>query len=59
MIAHVHGRTLNWSELGRSMGVADTTVRNYLDLLEATLVVRTLKPWHANISKRLVKSPKL
>lgn len=59
MLAHLHGQTLNWSELGRSMGVADTTVRSYLDVLEGTLVVQTLKPWHENISKRQVKSPKV
>ena len=59
MLAHVHGQTLNWSELGRSLGVADTTVRGYLDVLDGTLVVRTLKPWHENLSKRQVKSPKV
>jgi predicted AAA+ superfamily ATPase len=59
MLAHVHGQTLNWSELGRSMSVADTTVRNYLDILDGALVVTTLKPWHENISKRQVKSPKV
>ena len=59
MLAHVHGQTLNWSELGRSLGVADTTVRSYLDALEGSLVVSTLKPWHENISKRQVKSPKV
>jgi predicted AAA+ superfamily ATPase len=41
------------------MGVADTTARSYLDVLEATLVVWTLKPWHENLSKRPVKSPKV
>jgi hypothetical protein len=59
MLAHVHGGLLNWSELGRSMGVADTTVRSYLDVLEGALVVRTLKPWHENLSKRQVKAPKV
>ena len=58
MLAHVHAQTLNWSELGRSLGVADTTVRHYLDVLEGALVVRTLKPWHENISKRQVRAPK-
>lgn len=58
MLAHVHGQILNWSELGRSMGVADHTVRNYLDLLSGTYMVRLLPPWHANISKRQVKAPK-
>lgn len=59
MLAHVHGQTLSWSELGRSMSVADNTVRRYVDTLEAALVVRTLKPWHENISKRQVKAPKV
>lgn len=59
MLAHVHAQTLNWSELGRSMGVADTTIRSYLDTLEGALVVSTLKPWHENMSKRQVKAPKV
>lgn len=59
MLAHVHAQTLNWSELGRSMGVSDTTVRSYVDTLEGALVVSTLKPWHENISKRQVKAPKV
>jgi predicted AAA+ superfamily ATPase len=59
MLAHVHAQTLNWSELGRSMGVADTTVRSYVDILEGALVVSTLKPWHENLSKRQVKAPKV
>lgn len=59
MLAHVHGDLLNWSELGRSMGVSDATARRYADLLEGTLMVRQLRPWHENLSKRQVKSPKL
>lgn len=59
MLAHVHAQTLNWSELGRSMSIADTTVRSYVDILEGALVVSTLKPWHENISKRQVKAPKV
>ncbi|MDP1829022.1 MAG: ATP-binding protein [Archangium sp.] len=59
MLAHVHGQVLNWSELGRSMGVSDATARRYTDQLEAALVVQQLQPWHENISKRQVKSPKL
>ena len=39
--------------------MADTTVRNYLDLMTSALVVRQLKPWHENISKRQVKAPKI
>lgn len=59
MLAHYHGQIWNASEFGRSFGVADTTVRNYLDLLSSALVVRQLLPWHENISKRQVKSPKV
>ncbi len=59
MLAHYHGQIWNASEFGRSFGVADTTVRNYLDLLSSALVVRQLQPWHENISKRQVKSPKV
>lgn len=59
MLAHYHGQIWNASEFGRSFGVADTTVRNYLDLLSSALVVRQLLPWHENISKRQVKAPKV
>jgi predicted AAA+ superfamily ATPase len=59
MIAHFHGQIWNASEFGRSFGVADTTVRNYLDLLTSALVIRQLPPWYENISKRQVKAPKI
>jgi predicted AAA+ superfamily ATPase len=59
MVAHVHGNICNFSELGRSLGVTDRTIRNYVDILTSSFVVRTLKPWHENISKRQVKAPKL
>jgi len=59
MLAHYHGQVWNSSEFGRSFGVADTTVRNYLDLLTSALVIRQLQPWHENISKRQVKAPKI
>jgi len=59
MLAHYHGQIWNASEFGRSFGVADTTVRNYLDLMTSALVVRQLQPWHENIAKRQVKSPKV
>lgn len=59
MLAHYHGQILNLSELGRSFGVADTTVRRYIDILEATFMVRLLPPWHENVGKRQVKAPKL
>ena len=59
MLAHYHGQVWNASEFGRSFGVADNTVRNYLDILTSSFVVRQLQPWHENIKKRQVKSPKV
>jgi len=59
MLAHYHGQTWNGAELSRAFGVAATTVRRYLDLLEAALVVRVVAPWFENIAKRQVKSPKV
>ena len=59
MLAHWHGQVWNSSEFARSFGVADTTVRNYLDTLTSAFVVRQLQPWHASIAKRQVKSPKV
>ena len=59
MLAHFHGQVWNASELGRSMGLSDKTVRSYLDILTGTYMVRQLQPWHENVSKRQVKSPKI
>lgn len=59
MLSHYHGQLLNYSELGRSFGISDMTVRKYLDILQGTFMVRLLQPWHANVGKRQVKSPKL
>jgi predicted AAA+ superfamily ATPase len=59
MLAHYHGQIWNSSEFARSFGVADTTVRNYLDMLASALVITELQPWHENISKRQIKSPKV
>ena len=52
MLGHWHGQIWKSSEFARSFGVADTTVRRYLDILTGALVVRQLQPWHANIAKR-------
>ncbi|MBM4024966.1 MAG: ATP-binding protein [Planctomycetes bacterium] len=59
MLAHYHGQIWNASEFARSFGVADTTVRDYLDRLTSALAVRQLPPWHENVAKRQVKSPKV
>jgi len=59
MLAHLHGQLLNASALSRSLGVSAPTVARWLDHLVDALVVRRLEPWHANLGKRLVKSPKV
>lgn len=59
MLAHYHGQTWNAAEPARAMQVTPATTRRYLDLLTDALMVRQLQPWHANVSKRQVKSPKL
>ncbi len=59
MLAHYHGQVWNASEFGRSFGVADTTVRRYLDALTGTFVVRQLSAWAENLRKRQVKAPKV
>lgn len=59
MLAHSQSQTLNHAELARAFGVADTTVRRWVDALVGALVVRLLQPWHANVGKRQVKRPKV
>ena len=59
MLAHYHGQLWNASELARSMGLTGKTVRSYLDILTGTFMVHQLQPWHENIGKRQVKSPKI
>ena len=57
--AHWHGQIWSSAEFARSFGVADTTVRRYLDLLSGTFMVRLLLPFHENLGKRQVKSPRV
>ncbi|MDO9348270.1 MAG: ATP-binding protein [Anaerolineales bacterium] len=59
MLAHYHGQTWNASELARSMGLSDKTIRSYLDILTGTFMVRQLQPWYENVAKRQVKAPKI
>ena len=58
MLAHSQGGLLNMAQLARSLAVDGKTVAAYLDLMVDLLLVRRLPPYHANIGKRLVKSPK-
>lgn len=59
MVAHYHGQLWNGAELARALGVSQSTIRRYLDLLESTGMVRVLLPWFENLGKRQVKSPKI
>ena len=59
MLAAVHGQSWNASGIGQSLGLSYKTVNSYMDYLEGAFLVRRLPAYHANIRKRLVKSPKL
>ena len=58
MLAHSQGQLLHLSNMGKALGVSHHTVRSYIDILEQTFLVRTLKPYGINTKKRLVKTPK-
>jgi predicted AAA+ superfamily ATPase len=59
MIAHYHAQLWNGAELARAFGMSESTVRRYLDVLTSALVLRQLPPWHENLGKRQVRSPKV
>ena len=59
MLASAHGNLMNSNSLSNSLGLSAMTVRNILSYFEMSFIVRFLQPWHANIGKRLVKSPKV
>ena len=59
MLAHSQGGLLNAAALARGLGIDGTTVARYLDLMVDLLLVRRLPPWHKNVGKRLVKSPRV
>jgi len=50
---------INYAELSRSSGVPQSTLKRYMALMEAAFLLRTIPPWSGNLSKSLVKSPKL
>ena len=59
MIAHSQGKLWNASQLAGSLGISAPTVRKYMDILSETFITRQLQPYHFNIKKRLIKSPKV
>lgn len=59
MVAHYHGQIWNAAEFARALAVSEPTTRSYVDLLTGVFMVRQLQPWHENLGKRQVKSPKI
>ncbi|KIH75423.1 ATPase [Geoalkalibacter ferrihydriticus DSM 17813] len=58
MLAHNQGETANCSKLGGNLEIDGKTVSHYIDILVDLLLVRRLEPWHNNVKKRLIKSPR-
>lgn len=59
MLVTIQGMTVNYSNIGNSMGISGVTIQNYIDYLEHSFIIRRLQPYFVNVGKRLVKSPKL
>ncbi len=59
MLAHWNGNLINFESIGNSLGVSAPTIRRYIDFFEASYLIRRLQPWFTNISKRIVKTPKV
>jgi uncharacterized protein len=59
MLAHLNGQTVNYSTLGNSLGVSNTTIKNYIDILQLTFMIDIVPPHMVNTGKRIIKSPKL
>jgi predicted AAA+ superfamily ATPase len=59
MLAHNHGQLWNASQISKSLGITAPTVKHYLSILQETFIIRLLQPYHTNIKKRLIKSPKI
>ncbi len=59
MLAVLNGQTLNASQIGRSLDLSYKTINSYLDYLEGAFLIRRLYPFHANLKKRIIKSPKI
>jgi predicted AAA+ superfamily ATPase len=59
LLAFSSSQLLNLEDISRSLGIGTITVKKYIDILEGSFLIRRLEPFHANLTKRLVKSPKL
>jgi uncharacterized protein len=59
MLAHQQGGLFNASALGKALGISYHTVNRYVRIFEGAFLIRRLPPYHRNIGKRLIKSPKV
>ena len=59
MLAHLHGNMINYSDLAKSLELSIHTIKKYISFLEQAFLIRTVKPYHSNIKKRLVKASKV
>jgi hypothetical protein len=59
MLAHIHGNVLNMELLSKSLEVTGPTIKKYIHFLSEAYLIRILQPFHINIKKRIVKSPKI
>jgi predicted AAA+ superfamily ATPase len=59
MLAHLNGQMVNFSSLGNSLGVSNTTVKNYLDILQSVFMIDVVPPHLANTGKRIMKAPRV
>ena len=59
MLAHCHGQLLNLSLVATNLGISRQSLRKCLAILQETFMVRHVQPFHTNLKKRLVKTPKI
>lgn len=58
MLAHCQGVPLNAAKIAANLSLSGQTISRYIDLLVDLFLVRRLTPWHSNVGKRLIRSPK-
>jgi len=59
ILASRTGQLLNYAEISRNTGIPQTTIKRYISMLKATMLIYTVPPWYINIGKRMVKTPKI
>ena len=59
MLSHIHGDIINYNNLSKSLGLSSNTVKKYVSFFESAFIVRLLQPFHTNMKKRIIKSPKI